>query len=325
MQTETTPLIERSTAGLAVTPATADDTRRLAGFRFNGHGDGLRTGLEWLGGTLPAEHWQVAGPVTHGASNGIDWRAGNDLCFLVTTVPDDGTGDIAELTEDAYRRLLETTRALDHPQLLRVWNYMPDINAGAGDAERYRRFCIGRGRALEHMGIGESRLCAGSAIGGEEPVLRVYALAGQAGGRAIENPRQVSAYRYPRGYGPRSPSFTRATALPEEDGTFTLLISGTASVVGHATAHADNLDGQLLETARNLEALLAEAARELARPRLASFSGQSLMRVYVRNADNWPRVKSFVERTWPGVPAAGLRGDICRGDLLVEIEAVHKG
>ena len=140
--------IEKGTSGLAVTPNAGAESPRLASFRFNGHGDGLQTGLEWLGGALTGEHWQVSGEVTQGASNGIAWRCANGLCFLSTSLPDDGTRDAAELTEDVYRRLLETACALDHPRLLRIWNYMPDINAGSGDTERYRRFCVGRARAL---------------------------------------------------------------------------------------------------------------------------------------------------------------------------------
>lgn len=326
MQFETSHELEPGIGELAVCPVTATENGpQLASFCFNGRGGGLSTGLEWLGGELKGERWQVHTPVAEGITNGIAWRCGGGLCFLSAQSSDDGRADVAALTDDLYRRLLKTAQATDHPWLLRIWNYLPDINAGAGDAERYRRFCVGRARALEWMGIQESRLCAGSAIGGEEPVLRLYALTGRLPGHPIENPRQVSAYRYPRSYGPRSPSFTRATALSGQDGTVTLMISGTASVVGHATAHAGDLDGQLQETARNLDALLGEAALALDRPRLARFDTDSLMRIYVRNRRDWPQVKTFVDRTWPQVQSAGLRGDICRGDLLVEIEAVHRG
>src|SRR5256885_12213548 len=44
----------------------------------------------------------------------------------------------------AYDEILRTTRERGYPHLIRVWNYLRDINAGEGEAERYKRFCAGR-------------------------------------------------------------------------------------------------------------------------------------------------------------------------------------
>ena len=140
----------------------------------------------------------------------------------------------------------------------------------------------------------------------------------------IENPRQVSAYRYPRRYGPRSPSFARATAVAGPDGSTLLMISGTASVVGHRTLHEGDVDAQLEEVIRNLETLLSESASQLGRPGLAEFDEASLLRVYLRHAEDWPAIERRLRQRWPGVHLAGLRGDVCRADLLVEIEAVSR-
>src|SRR3546814_17247700 len=71
----------------------------------------------------------------------------------------------------------------------------------------------------------------------------------------VENPGQVSAYRYPRQYGQQQPSFARAM-LPPPGSAMPLLLSGTASVVGHATAHVGELLAQLDETFNNFDALV---------------------------------------------------------------------
>jgi len=155
--------------------------------------------------------------------------------------------------------------------------------------------------------------------------MRIFLLTGSRPGINIENPRQVSAYRYPRIYGPRSPSFARATALPQPDGQMLLMISGTASVVGHETLHEGDLIAQLDEIERNLRALLGESAARLARPGLKTFGPDALLRAYVRYRDDWPAVRDHLARAWPGVSVVGLEGDICRTDLLVEIEAVCAG
>ncbi|MEE4304250.1 MAG: hypothetical protein V2J19_08830 [Wenzhouxiangella sp.] len=281
-------------------------------------------GLAWLGGDLVDERWAVDAPVSAGSEDDLRWRRAGDLLFLALEWPDDPADDPAAAVEAAYDRLLAAAAAAGCRLLLRAWNYLPAINAGAGDAERYRRFCLGRAAALEKAGYGDGELCAGTAIGSDEPMLRIYLLCAPEPGINIENPRQVSAYRYPRQYGPRSPSFARATAIAGPGDAMLLMISGTASVVGHRTLHEDDVAAQLEEIIRNLESLMAQSARDLGRPGLAEFGDGSLLRVYVRHADDWPLIEQRLRRRWPAARLAGLRGDVCRSDLLVEIEAVSR-
>lgn len=280
-------------------------------------------GLDFLGGNLLRESWQVQAPVSGGNEDEIAWRRSGELMFLVLETDDDGQGDPAERVEQSYTRLLRLADRHGCPLPLRMWNFMPAINRGHADQERYRRFCVGRARALEQAGLGEATLCAGTAIGGDEPVLRILALCGARPGIQIENPRQVSAYQYPRIYGPASPSFARATAMPQPDGAVLLLVSGTASVVGHGSLHEGDVDAQVEEILENFSHLLTESAARLSRPGLARIGDGCLLRVYVRHAGHWPRVYQRLREAWPGgSQIAGFRGDICRQDLLVEIEAV---
>ena len=154
---------------------------------------------------------------------------------------------------------------------------------------------------------------AATAIGHHGPSgrLQVYLLACDQPGERIENPRQVSAWCYPRQYGRTPPSFARAMLLPAQDA---LAISGTAAVVGHASAHQDDLQAQLEETFVNLEALLA-------RGRLApGFDTHSPLKAYVRHPADAAQVREFITRRLPGVPVLLLHGDICRRELLVEID-----
>jgi hypothetical protein len=61
------------------------------------------------------------------------------------------------------------------------------------------------------------------------------------------------------------------------------------------------------------------------RPALGAFHRGSLLRAYVRRPEDWPSVERRVRQRWPEARLCGLRGDICRGNLLVEIEAVTHG
>ncbi|MEX2497428.1 MAG: pteridine-dependent deoxygenase like protein [Wenzhouxiangellaceae bacterium] len=273
-----------------------------------GHPDG--PGLEFLGGDYMHE----------------SWRAPRDqMCAIVLAEPDSPGADAAEAAEAIYRRLIRILGESEFGYPLRLWNYFPAINAGENDRERYRRFCVGRGKALEAAGLEDARMCAATAIGSDQEVMQLVALVGIAPGISIENPRQVSAWNYPRRYGPRQPAFARATGIDLHDGKAGLLISGTASVIGHATAHPGDALAQTDEAASNLEALLAHAPGVMGRPGLAGFSSDSLARVYVRHPEHWPSIEQRLRRRWPSVQLCGLRGDICRDDLLVEIEAWHTG
>lgn len=294
-------------------------------FRFDGTGpDTVSTGLARLGQGPDRELWQTAGPVKRGAAGEVAWRRDAHWLAITYQAADEGDGDLADVAATAYQRILEVARQQECPWLVRAWNFMYRINAGDGDAERYRRFCLGRSRALDAAGVRHSELCAGTAIGSPEPVFRVCALASRDPGIAIENPRQVSAYEYPRIYGPRSPAFARGSALVRDDGAALLMISGTASVVGHETRHPHDLTGQLDEVIINLRALLEESARSLQRPQLGDFDGNSILRAYVRHAADWPATEAMLRRAWPEVALVGFQGDICREDLLVEVEAVHQ-
>ncbi|QOC22545.1 pteridine-dependent deoxygenase [Wenzhouxiangella sp. AB-CW3] len=283
----------------------------------------LGTGLVWLGGDLAGEHWQVPSLLETGALDGGWWARDRDLMAVVLTEADGIEQDPDPLACRLYKQLLDHLRSAGYPELLRSWNYMPGINHGSGDDERYRRFCTGRGRALTEAGLDDAEMCAATAIGSQEPRFRLIVLAGRRPGVALENPRQVSAWDYPRRYGPRSPAFARATALPLADDGIAVLVSGTASVVGHATAHPGDVLAQTDEAATNVEVLLNTAAERFARPGAGQPDGGSRVRVYVRQAADWSLVEQRLRQRWPGARLAGLRGDICRRDLLVEIEAWH--
>jgi enamine deaminase RidA (YjgF/YER057c/UK114 family) len=135
----------------------------------------------------------------------------------------------------------------------------------------------------------------------------------------IENPRQTSAYRYPPKFGIHSPSFSRACVLGESAGT-NLFISGTASIVGHETIHPGDVSAQARETLANLDALLEEANRVVGTPR---YSLDALkFKVYVRRPRDLDAIQRVLSASLrPAAPILYLQADVCREELLVEIEA----
>ncbi len=268
----------------------------------------------------PYEVWRSAGPVATGREGAIRYSHDGALMFgvLEWEEPD---GGILHASAHAYAALVAFWRDSDYPHLLRIWNYFDAITLGEGDSERYRQFCVGR---VQGLGDVDTRtLPAATAIGSRDGrrVLQVYWLAAREPGLPLENPRQVSAYRYPREYGPQSPTFARALLPPSP--RVPLLLSGTASIVGHASQHADSLRAQLDETLTNLDSLLG-AARERAPTLSPHLDGTSRLKVYVRDATDADAVAAQLEaRLGTRVPWLMLHADVCRRELLVEIEGMH--
>lgn len=280
----------------------------------------LRVPLQPHGGA-PYEVWHTGRPVRSGRDGEIAWASDGALSFGVIEVPEaDG---IIEAAAHAYARLTAFVRDSGTPHLLRIWNYLDAITQGDGDTERYRQFCVGRARGLG--GFDPTRLPAATAIGrcDDARVLQIYWLSSNAPGTPIENPRQVSAYRYPRQYGPQPPSFARAM-LPPTTTKMPLLLSGTAAVVGHASAHADALLAQIDETFLNFDALLGAArARQPALP--AQFGPGTRLKVYVRDRADLDTVADALHaRLGSRVPYVVLHAAICRRELCIEIDGVHE-
>lgn len=288
----------------------------------------LHIALQPHAGDARCEVWRGAGPVRSGRDGDIAWSTDGALAFGVIEVDErahacdaDPTG-ITGAAAYAYARLLDFVGASATPHLLRIWNYLDAINRGDGDSERYRQFCIGRARGLGD--IDARCLPAATAIGrcDEARMLQVYWLSAGARGAPVENPRQLSAWRYPRDYGPQPPSFARAM-LPPTDSQMPLLLSGTASVVGHATLHVGALLAQVQETFDNFDALLG-AARERQPALPAAFGPGTRLKVYVRDLDDMPAVAEALQARFGGkVPHVLLHAAICRRDLAVEIDGVH--
>jgi len=316
---------------LAASLALADDGEAP----FAALGYGTPHGVAWMptvnarvlsdGGAM-ADVWHASGAQIESGTTGIArWRT--DGHWLLGAIDLDESAEkqgLAELAHRAYRDLFKTLDQAGTPHLQRIWNYLPQINADGGGLERYRQFNLGRQEAFLEAGRaafeGAPAACA---LGIHQGALSIRFLAGQRAPLPVENPRQVSAYRYPETYGPRSPTFSRAALADIGGGSIALFISGTASIVGHETVHHGDVQEQTRETLRNLQAVVEAANARCS----AKFSLSALDSVvYVRHPSDTATVRAIIEETLGSdAPMAShavyLEADICRSDLLVEIEA----
>jgi chorismate lyase/3-hydroxybenzoate synthase len=277
------------------------------------------------------EVWRVSGNRPIELSNGVaslgrvHHRFCDELLFGSITIDEqalEGRSSVLQrATEAAYREIFEVLATTEHRYPIRIWNYLPDINREADGDERYRHFNSARQSAFLNSGrttVGS--VPAASALGSPAgSPISIYFLAAKHPPVMIENPRQTSAYYYPPKFGIHSPVFSRACVLSESAGT-TLFVSGTASIVGHETIHQGDVVAQTRETLANIRALLEEANRVVGGARYA-LDGLKL-KVYVRQPTDLRAIEAVLTAALPASTSiVYLQADVCREDLLVEIEA----
>lgn len=253
-----------------------------------------------------------------GRVGGIALFQSGDWLLGAATVP--LTAGLEAGAYHLYRNIFAASRG---QHLARIWNYVPAINqTGVDGLENYRAFCRGRSLAFEeHHGDGfKSRLPAASAVGRKSGTLTVVFAASPFLPRHVENPLQVAAYDYPAAYGPRAPSFARATVVPAPTGA-TVFISGTAAIRGHATIAPQSTRMQVECTLENLHEISRACA--LGSDLDQGGSATRHFKVYLRHAADQPMVAALLEeRLFVSTDhVTYLRADMCRAPLLVEIEA----
>jgi len=270
-------------------------------------------GLPHLGGAAEEVVLEVGGGVVSEPKPGTALVTGDD--WMAGAVVRPWSGPLDELAAAQYREVLRHTRGWN---MARAWNYLPHINCETTGLENYRRFNLGRWQAYHEVyGDGlPANLPAASAVGLREDVLVTVFVATRGMVERLENPQQVPAWRYPAAYGPKSPSFVRATRAVV-GGRGWLWVSGTASIRGHESVAVGDVAGQLAVTIENLNAVMAAAQL----PPITNPGRQSLpifTKVYLRHADDWERVRAGLGAA--AADATCVVADICRAELALEIE-----
>lgn len=147
---------------------------------------------------------------------------------------------------------------------------------------------------------------------------------------AIENPNQVNPYQYGQQVllgvpilaqkVKHPPEFERAKLVVTGD-LIRLFISGTASIIGQETIGIGDVEKQTHCTIENIEKLTACENVRKSYPDLPAGSFQySFLRVYIKGRMDLNQVKSICLEKFNDIPMIFVIVDICRDELLLEIE-----
>jgi enamine deaminase RidA (YjgF/YER057c/UK114 family) len=265
--------------------------------------------------------------------SGVAW------VFAAHAVPRTSAAGVYEKTVCTYqhlRRLLPCAGArLD--QVLRTWLYLGGIVDDDGPTQRYKELNRARADVYQYFpflaewlpdGYARAAFPASTGIGTRGRSISIAALALVSNRDDVvtvplENPRQTAAYSYPTAYSPSTPKFSRGLALCCGDDT-TLFISGTASITHSESRHVGDVEAQTHELLENITALISEdnLTRHGLPGRGTTLEGLGLARVYVKRPKDFARVQAVCEQRLGKVPSTFVQADVCRPELLVEIEGI---
>ncbi len=149
--------------------------------------------------------------------------------------------------------------------------------------------------------------------------------------KAINNPNQVNAYEYGQqvlkgitgnsASAKHPPQFERGLLLMNKTAG-TLYVSGTASIIGQETIGKGDVNEQTIVTIENIRKVAdIERIKQLAGKQDMGKGRFSLLRVYIKKQEDFNSVKSICYDQFKDSPVIFIEADICRDDLLTEIEA----
>lgn len=232
-------------------------------------------------------------------------------------------------SEKAFEGLIDIFNTACFPlsSIVRKWNYLEDILGFDGDKQRYQEFNNVRSGVYSTL-FEKNGYPAATGIGMNRGgvILEYIAIKSrEAISNPVDNPEQISAHNYSEKVlvGEEcilksTPKFERARYL-ELFNKKMIFISGTASILGEKTVGVNDAVKQTEVTIENIRRLYAEdILQKISDKKIFPKYGHA--RVYVKNRKDFAAIKKTFKTQLGNLPVVYIIADICRNDLLVEIE-----
>lgn len=295
------------------------------------------------GAALALEVWAIGGP-------GVRIERFGPLALAVTYdrvrwvycagihAPDHPEGVYAQ-TCGALTHLRDVLgkAAVPFEQVVRTWYFLGDITGREDHTQRYMElnrartdfywdvpFC----RSFLHPNVPHGVFPASTGIGTGQRDLVLSCLSLQTRREDVfllplENPQQTPAYAYPPKYSPQSPKFSRAMAVVLGN-YVTTWISGTASIIDSESRHPGDAVKQTEQTIDNIQRLISAENFAVHGVKGAGVNLRDLakIRVYLKREQDFKACEAVCRRRFGEIPALFAVADVCRPELLVEIEGV---
>ena len=275
------------------------------------HGDAC-SGSSITGTQFIALSGAKLNPVMDGERLVGNWYDTEDAryCLLGDIRADDLSRSREEQAHDVFEKMenLLKQAEMEFTDIARTWLYLNDL------LEWYDEFNVVRSQFFKERGTFEKMVPASTGIGagtaaGEEIVCALLAVKPKHDAVkifAVPSPLQCPALDY-------KSSFARAVEI-DQPGSRLLTISGTASIEpGGATVHLDDCEKQI--------ELTMDVVHEILKSRNMDWEDTSRAIAYFKNMDEAHLLEKYcIDHQLPELPVAISHADVCRHDLLFEIE-----
>lgn len=230
----------------------------------------------------------------------------------------DASGDTTARSQAAFAEMeaILAAEGLGFGHVVRQWNYIERfLDLCAGGRQPYQDFNDVRTERYDRDEFPNGYPAAtgiGQATGGV--VIEFVAVDAPADVEVapVTNPRQIDAHRYSECVlvGDASektpPKFERAKRVRHGDAE-TVFVSGTASIIGEESVAVGDVAAQTKTTLENIR-ILSDSCPLVS------------LRAYVKHANDIETVREVCQASWPSCDALYVVADVCREELLVEIE-----
>jgi len=231
-------------------------------------------------------------------------------CFLGDLRPTDTTKPNAEQTLTTFKKIEKALELadMDFSHVIRTWMYLDDLLSW------YDEFNEVRNNFFKDFGVSNKSIPASTGIGVANPdgaalvtdVLAFKPKNENIKAFAVPSPLQCPAVDY-------KSSFSRATEVVLSDHR-RLYISGTASI------DPDGKTGYIGDTKKQI-ALTMKVVQAILQSRNMNWGDVSRAIAYFKDMNDSHLLKEYCRTNdLPHMPIAVAHGDICRDDLLFEIE-----
>jgi len=265
-------------------------------------------------------------------------RAETKMIFAAGLGSADATENILLQSDIAFGQLqcILKTENMEFSDIVRQWNYIEQIteitDENKSPSQHYQVFNDVRTKYY-HLSRFKRGFPAATGIGTDFGGISIDFIAAKFKNEesviAVKSPVQLDAYNYSQevlaennsmcDFCRTTPKFERAKIISTPESKW-IFVSGTAAISGQASSNQQSAELQTEMTIQNILNLISVENIEkhgISGVKKTSFN---YFRVYVKYKNDIQQVKDVCLKYFPQVPILYVVADICRPELLVEIE-----
>jgi hypothetical protein len=227
---------------------------------------------------------------------------------------------IPEQSADVFRQIGELLEREHFPihSIMRQWNYIEQITCSQEGDQNYQSFNNARSEFYDKTVWPDGYPAAtgiGTNLGGIVVDLDAAVFTSpNTYATPVDNPLQIAAHSYSdkvlktARQKRATPKFERAKSITFGNRRL-VYISGTAAIRGENSLNKVGFERQLHTTLENISQLTGKAQ-------------PVILRVYLKNKADYPLAEQLINAYHLPVPVSYMCADVCREELLIEIEGI---